>query len=476
MPQAPSASEREALDGFKRRLAEVMVRSRLNLRDDLRVINVLWDRLQVERIAGARELRPFWEGASSPPGSRAVLYVNIPYCRQKCSFCKFQVRTAPTPRALARYAADVVREAEFFSPGLAGTRFDFVQAGGGTPSLLPAARMKELFGAVFARFDAGRAALRSIEFHPSSASPAKLRACRAAGFNRVSFGVQTLDRSLLSRLRRADQTEARVRRAVRWAREAGFDIVAVELIAGLWGDTPEGFLRGAVRLLRQRPSSLSVNQLNLTADYMKAEGIDTEKYAAFRAETMPALAQALRERAAGLGYRAESLSETRGIWTLVRDDLPTPARADGCEALDRVLGLGQGAWSHVPGRAWYQRTTLEFSQEKPIYRMRRQTPETAMAAYVRHALINGSFVDFRAFRDAFGEDFRRRYALELRLLELFGRVRLEDAGARFLPVELTERYFFGSIFFVRQWARLTAGRALLGPDYLRRLAEAVLPG
>lgn len=466
-------SQAEELSRFKRRLAEVMVRSKLNLHDDLRVINVLWNKFQIEKLVSARELARVWRGFLGRPGGgprRLNLYLNVPYCREKCSFCKFAVRVLSDEAQLDAYVEDTLAEIGHFAP-LFDRPFGFVQVGGGTPSLLTAAQMTRLFGGLFGRFRT-EPDLCSIEFHPASASPAKLSAARTAGFDRVSFGVQTLDPKLLERVNRGEQTRERVRQAVRWAREAGFPVVSLELILGLEGDSPSGFIKSLSSLLEERPTTVSINVLNLTQDYIKAEGLSPRDYFARRVAEIEEAASRVSALARERGYVPEGVLPERGLWLLCREDYRDEHRrlkASGSETTDTVLGLGQSAWSRVPGHAWYLRSTDSFSPDRPIYRLRAQSVETEMADHVRFRLIEDSFIDFGSFRQVFGEEFERRYRLELALLERLGKVRREGQGARFLPTDLTERFFFGSIFFLRQWAKLTAGRALLGPAYLREL-------
>ncbi len=465
------------LDAFKRRWAELLVRSKLNIRDDLRVLNVLWDKFHIEKAAAAEELAPLWrETFGSPKASRLrhVLYLNVPFCAQKCSFCKFQVRIGASRADVARYVDDTILEMKFFSKFLSGVRFNMFQVGGGTPSLLSPEEMERLFGAAVRLYDIDADVFRSIEFHPASTTKEKLLAAKKMGFNRVSFGVQSLSPRILARVNRGDQTEAHVRSAVRAAHAAGFAQVAVELITGLCGDSPSIFIDSVRRLIQEKPTSLSINQLNLTEDYMRAEGIRPTNYQRYRG-MIAHICDRLRREAPRLGYFLKDASPVCGIWNLVREDQPRPdASRQEQQPLYCTLGLGQPSWSRITGKAWYQRTKSDFSPQGRIYMMRRLAPAMEIAEYLHNRLINGSRIQFQPFTVAFGTDFRERYELEIALLKRFGKIRADTEGISFLPTDFTERFFYGSMFFIQQWMKTTAGGELLTPEVIDGLRRDIL--
>ncbi len=471
---------RRILEVLKRRLAEVIVRSKINFRDDLRLLNVLWNRFGIERIACAKDILPFWKQflESGKWGNACFsLYAHVPFCRKKCSFCRFNVRVGPTEGVLSSYVDDLIQEMEFFSGALSAITFSSFMVGGGTPSVLTIEQMRRLFSAAARLFNIHREknGYQSIEFHPADASLEKLLVAREAGFDRVSFGVQSLDRTVLKRIYRDDQTTDHVRLAIRRSRKAGFGCVSVDLVLGLWGDSPDIFMRSAIKLLEEKPTNLCVNQLNLTQDYMIAEGIKPASYFSQRDEMISSVCESLKREASCRGYSTDEISPTRGIWMLSREDNPSrEAELSYREALAYTLGIGQGAWSQIPGRVWYERAHDAFSRDRPIYKMRQRDLEVEAAEYTREWLIRTSFIKFGEFQEALGVDFRSHYGLELKILGMLGKIRIESDGVRFLPAALTERFFYGSVFFLRQWANLSAGKELLGPDFLSWLRDGLL--
>jgi coproporphyrinogen III oxidase-like Fe-S oxidoreductase len=299
----------------------------------------------------------------------------------------------------------------------------------------------------------------------------KLRVAREKGFHRVSFGVQSLNQAVLKRIHRGGQTEEMVRKAVRQALDLGFECVSVELVLGLKGDTVESFMQSVVKLLDERPTSLCINQLNLVQDYMTEENIEPKQYFAWRRELLPKICEALKLEATRRGYSTEYISPTRGIWTLSRgDDFYSNALGKNyCEPFSTVLGIGQRAFSQIRGQVWYERVYSDFSTDQPIYKMRRRSLDIEAAEYALFSLINYSAIEFKPFFEVFGVDLRKHYELELKILASLEKIRIGPDGLKFLPTDLKERFFYGSVFFLRQWANLSAGKALLGSGFLEEL-------
>src|SRR5688572_30398888 len=130
-----------------------------------------------------------------------ALYVHIPFCTAKCTYCDFN-SYAGQDSLMAPYAAAVAREAALWSPILAGRTVETVFFGGGTPSLLPIGPMRTIVEAVRAVLDIARGAEFSLEANPGTVDLAHLEGLRALGFNRISFGVQSFHEAELRQLER----------------------------------------------------------------------------------------------------------------------------------------------------------------------------------------------------------------------------------------------------------------------------------
>jgi oxygen-independent coproporphyrinogen III oxidase len=192
------------------------------------------------------------------------LYIHVPFCRRKCPYCDFYSLPA-TGRALAAYPALLCRHLELTAkegwPGPVGTVF----FGGGTPSLLAPAAIATVLAAIERHFDLAADAEISLEANPGTVSPDSLAGYRAAGVNRLSLGVQSLDPGQLLTLGRLHGRTEGVQ-AVRWARQAGFASLSLDLIFALPGQTLAGVAEELAGFLALEPDHLSCYGLTAEPD------------------------------------------------------------------------------------------------------------------------------------------------------------------------------------------------------------------
>ena len=191
------------------------------------------------------------------------LYLHIPFCRHKCGYCDFNAY-ARLDGLMKPYVAALEREL-----GWAAERFPFgplstVYFGGGTPSLLPAESISHILRVVRAKFDLQPDAEITLEANPASTDPAKLAVWRRSGVNRLSIGVQGFDPRALAVLeRRTDGAQAR--RAVRQARNAGFDNLSLDLIYAVPFQTVESWQNTLRQAIDLEPEHLSCYCLTIEA-------------------------------------------------------------------------------------------------------------------------------------------------------------------------------------------------------------------
>ena len=141
-----------------------------------------------------------------------------------------------------RYVPTLVKEIKCFGQVETGKAVDTIFLGGGTPSLLSPAQLEMILSAVEERFVVSPGAEVTMEMNPGTVTPETLHAYRQLGVNRASFGAQTFDDNELARLGRSHTAED-TRRTFRDLRDAGFDNVSFDLIAGLPGQTLSGWRR-----------------------------------------------------------------------------------------------------------------------------------------------------------------------------------------------------------------------------------------
>ncbi|HEV2318951.1 MAG TPA: coproporphyrinogen-III oxidase family protein, partial [Verrucomicrobiae bacterium] len=183
------------------------------------------------------------------------LYVHVPFCARKCSYCAFYSE-ASSGEQMDRYVAALVREMELVSSHLKPQTIFF---GGGTPSILNLRQWRTILQALDDLALLG-AAEWTIECNPATVSLDKAKLFRDFGVNRVSMGVQSLDETLLDRLGRVHSRE-QVFKSFDILRAAGFENVNVDLMFAIPGQTMEVWeetLREALALQSEHLSTYEV--------------------------------------------------------------------------------------------------------------------------------------------------------------------------------------------------------------------------
>jgi len=196
--------------------------------------------------------------AALPP---LALYVHVPWCVRKCPYCDFNSHEARGAIPEEHYLAALERDLEAALPMVWGRKLYSVFLGGGTPSLLPARSVERFLSAVRARFPLDPAAEITLEANPGTAEAQKFADYRAAGINRLSLGVQSLNPRCLRALGRIhDDREARA--AVEIAHRH-FDNFNLDLMHGLPGQTAAEAEADIVQALAFTPPHLSAYQLTI---------------------------------------------------------------------------------------------------------------------------------------------------------------------------------------------------------------------
>lgn len=192
------------------------------------------------------------------------LYLGIPFCPSRCAYCSFVSSSieksadliAPYVDALCeevRKTGQLLRER--------GQKVTSVYIGGGTPTTLSAEQLARLMDVTANAMDFSGLREYTVEAgRPDTITPEKLRAIRAGGADRVSINPQTMEDAVLERIGRRHSAQDVVR-AYEQARAAGFPVINMDTIAGLDGDTPEGFAHTIEQLVQLDPENITVHTL-----------------------------------------------------------------------------------------------------------------------------------------------------------------------------------------------------------------------
>src|SRR5437870_8868885 len=200
------------------------------------------------------------------------LYLHVPFCQRRCSYCDFSIAVRKHIPARA-YVDAVLGELAAVCPadpgreprGFGGESLDTLYLGGGTPSLLPPDAISALLTSLRDAFHvtSSRDAVEvTLEANPEDVTPDSARAWRRAGVNRVSLGAQSFDDRVLQWMHRSHDA-ARIGDAVRALRAAGFDNISLDLIFALPADLERDWARDLDLACALLPAHLSLYGLTV---------------------------------------------------------------------------------------------------------------------------------------------------------------------------------------------------------------------
>lgn len=192
------------------------------------------------------------------------LYIHVPYCLQRCSYCDFFTMPLGDNRAdqFTPYLEALHKEIETLAPDWQGRPIQTLFMGGGTPSLLTPKELEAIFEKVHRYWTFTDDAEVTIEINPDTMNPTKASEYRSVGVNRASMGVQSLNPDGLRLLGRHHDVVG-ARRCFETLREAGFDNISCDMIYGWPSQTVEGWSAELSELLSWGPNHLSLYELIL---------------------------------------------------------------------------------------------------------------------------------------------------------------------------------------------------------------------
>jgi putative oxygen-independent coproporphyrinogen III oxidase len=280
------------------------------------------------------------------------IYVHVPFCRVRCGYCDFNTYTSEELRGAKRsdYAGQAIEEVALASrvleqSGLPEREVSTVFFGGGTPTLLPVTDLAEMLAAIIVAWGLKPGAEVTTEANPDSVDRDYLFALKAAGFTRVSFGMQSAVPHVLATLERTHDPE-RVPLVVQWAREAGLQ-VSLDLIYGTPGESLDDWNTSLEHALAQNPDHLSAYALIIEDGTKLARQIRRGEVAQPSDDLQADMYELLDARMAAAGYGWYEVSNfSRDADNESKHNLAYWQGHDW-------WGVGPGSHSHVGGVRWW---------------------------------------------------------------------------------------------------------------------------
>src|ERR1043165_1778907 len=360
------------------------------------------------------------------------LYVHIPFCSSRCSYCDFATGLYQSELA-ERYVAALIEEIR--AARYSGASVDTIYFGGGTPSLLAPSQLDLILATLHEQFTIDPKSEITLEINPGSVTREKLDAFRSLGVNRASFGAQTFDDAELAKLGRSHNS-ADALRTFADLRDADFANVSFDLIAGLPGQTLDGWQRNIRQALELAPEHLSFYLLEVHSGTPLAEHIRRGIQPQPDEDLAGVMYEWMLEQALDAGYEHYESSN------LCRPGFHSRHNVKYWTAAP-YYGFGCSAHSYDGDtRRWSnQRDVLKYvemveSGASPVVEEQQlsATDVRAEAVFLGLRMMQG--VDLRRYRESFGVDLRDEHADDLDrfckagLVELDGDlIRLTRTGA-----------------------------------------------
>ncbi len=391
------------------------------------------------------------------PPDAVALYLHVPFCQTKCHYCDFNSYRGLSS-LIAPFVEALGREIRLWGEAAGHPPVSTVFFGGGTPSLLSGAQIRQLLNDCRRAFALAPDAEVSLEANPGTVDTQHLATYREAGVNRLSFGVQSLHDDELTWLGRRHSAEE-ARRAYRLGRAAGFDNINLDFILGLPGQPLARWratLEGALELA---PEHLSCYALTVEEETPLGKAVGLGRVSVPDSDAQADMYLLAEELLAKADYEHYELSNWARAGRRCRHNLVYWRNGP-------YLGLGPGAHSHYRGwrfavlkspRQYLERLSsaviLSEAKNPLLVREKGRPPVSwdprsvspllseaepiSAARELSETIIMGlrlsEGVSRAAFRRRAGRDIAEAYGLQIKELEGLGLVELTPDALRLTP-------------------------------------------
>ena len=360
------------------------------------------------------------------------VYVHIPFCRQKCLYCDFNSYAGFGADVMAAYAGAVCREIAGRSKDLPVNANASIYFGGGTPSLLPVKCIEQIVNALkqYGYWQQPREA--SIEANPGTVDLAKLKALRQMGFDRISFGVQSLNDDELRAIGRV-HSATQALEAIDLAKQAGFTRINADVIYGLSGQTMASLKNTLQQLAATGIEHLSVYGLIVEDGTPLQKLVDAGKIILPDEDEAADMYEFVQAFLKAHGFERYEISNYASSGAYSKHNLVYwhyyPYAAFGAGA----CGFnGSARFTGTPAVPDY----IEgITNVKPLYDVEQLTPAVQFEEFMFMGLRKKSGVNLLEAKERFGVDVRQKYGAELAPFIARGLINFDEDGHN---ISLTE--------------------------------------
>lgn len=385
-------------------------------------------------------------------------YIHIPFCQNRCSYCLYYSRPI-SGRETDGYMDWLSGQFDFFGDTFKGEKFNNLYIGGGTPSILSNRQIERLLKSLFSRFSFKKNGERSFECNPSSISPAKLKILKKFGINRVSFGVQSLDKKVLALANRGYQKYASVKEAITCAKSKGFEVNA-DLMVGLKESGLEDIMKSFLKLANLRPDSITIYPYKPRGGQLeKYLEEDFDVYADANAREIESIYKIIKANEKQLGYQiyARDKFEFRPSAGMFLPRIGSRKPGDLYNFFYKkpssLFSLGPKANSHIFNSMHCHHIERDgkyskFEPGKKNFWAIKYNLKDEMRYFLLHKLAGSLGFSRIEFKKYFGSEFGDNFKKELSLLKKIKDVRIKKEFI-FFPASRFKRFACAMMLFDR---------------------------
>ena len=336
------------------------------------------------------------------------IYVHIPFCVKKCPYCDFYSITDTSLKQ--RFISAVISEMGMTSN--LPFKFDTLYIGGGTPSVLETKLITRIIETASDLYKLSPDSEITIEVNPGTVKLEKLKEYKDAGVNRISIGVQSFQERNLNFLGRM-HTVKDADLAIRWARDAGFENIGIDLIYGIVGQTRKSWLCDLAKAVSYKPEHLSCYMLT----YESGTPIERDRqkglFKPLNEEKVGGLFKTTVEFLAGKGYAQYEISN------FARAKILRSRHNQKYWSFTPYIGLGPSAHSFIePGRYWNKSSVMKYVKdieegEFPVGGQEVLSREQMMTESIFLGLRKADGINVSEFNSRFDENFFKIFGKQI---------------------------------------------------------------
>ncbi len=390
-----------------------------------------------------------WEKALSVKNNHLGIYVHVPFCKQRCTYCRYFSEELNDQGELDRYLNLLKKETNLLKKYFKNQKIHSLYIGGGTPAILDLDQLKKLFDHLYDSFDLSVCKQTVFEGNPDFLSLTKLRLLKKYKVNRLTIGVQSLDQKVINLVNRF-QTSGSFQKCIKNARKVGIESINIDLMVGLPQQDSSSFLKTLEEVISLGPDMIHLHPFyptNLTI--FSKENKKVTQPEIIKREKMSHVGQLILQKN---GYKENEFDANSKSKADVNIQL-----ADAMEYNSSFLGLGPGAVSHVAGRLRYVNANSIAGYEKslndnslPVLSMCELNSKDDMIYFVISCLRYGK-VDKKKFKKIFNKNIDDIFSKEIAYLAR--REKLENTEDFLLPkfsdlgdYSILSKYFYDKKF------------------------------